>query len=105
MRVLSYSAEQARALTPLLEAIGREIVERQETVRMLLQAASDELYDPDQLAHELLLQRDALEAAHRELYKLGCALVGRRPLTFSIRRAGRGPSSFLWQAGGELREY
>ena len=104
MRVLSYNAQQARALTPLLEAIGREIVERQDTIRALLLRASNELYDPEKLAHDLLRHRKALAAAHLELYNLGCALVGRRPLTFSIRRAGQGPRSFLWQ-GGELREY
>ena len=104
MRRPAYDEEQAMLLTPLLEAIGREIIDREEAIRALLKDASQQLYDPDWLARELYVHRDELAGAHMELEELGCSLVGRRPLTFRIRRAGVGPRSFLWQ-GTDLVAY
>jgi len=101
----AYDEEQARALAPLLEAIGREILERQDAVRELVQRSSAMIDDVERVARELSHHRAELERAHLELARLGCALVGRRPMTFRIRRLSlEGPRSFLWQ-GNELIAY
>ena len=84
----AYDERQALALTPLLEAIGREILERQDAVRDLVQRSTWVLADVDAVADELALHRAELERAHLELARLGCTLVGRRPMTFRIRRGG-----------------
>lgn len=104
MHLPAYDEHQALKLTPLLEAIGREIVERQDAIRALHRASWWGIGDPDELARDLTVHRNELADAHQELERLGCSLVGRRPLTFRIRRAGEGPRSFLWQ-GRDLLAY
>jgi len=105
MHTATYDESQARRLLCLLEAIGREIVERQALVRAL---ADDPPWGEEPRAcaawaADLAHHRRELRAAHTELERLGCSLVGRRPLTFRIpRRTSRGARSFLWQGDALL---
>ena len=89
---------QAQALIPLLESIRREVFERQNAVQALLRVGAVGIEGRAEIAWELSLHRRELARAEQELTRLGCSLVGRRPLTIRIRCAARtGPRSFLWQ--------
>lgn len=107
MSALPYDEHEARRLLPLLKSIGREIAQRQRIVCRLelVEPPDDEREAHREWVADLALQRRELRMAHRELERLGCSLVGRRPLTIRIpRRAPEGRRSFLWQ-GGELLPY
>lgn len=104
---LPYDEREARLLLPLLKSIGREIAERQRTLLRLERdmPSPEEREACREWSAELAVQRRELRMAHLELERLGCSLVGRRPLTIRIpRRAPEGRGSFLWQ-GGELLTY
>jgi hypothetical protein len=104
MKRPAYDEDQARKLTPLLQAIGREILDRESAMQALIQLNAWGMGDPRVLASELAIHRGELVRAHLELEHLGCSLAGRLPLTFRIRRVSDGgPRSFLWQDQDLLR--
>lgn len=104
MKRPAYDEVQARKLTPLLEAIGREIVEREKAMEALVQLNAWGMGNPSGLARELALHRNELLRAHLELEALGCSLASRHPLTFRIRRVDDGGARcFIWQGQDLLR--
>lgn len=99
----TYDREGALRLLPLLESIGREIVEREEVVRRI----EEELRGldgrgkgwsrrADALTAEAAVHKRELRLARTEIEHLGCSLVGHHPPT--VRIPGE-VHSWLWQLG------
>jgi uncharacterized protein DUF2203 len=108
MKPHRYAPADAKALAPLLDSIGRELVERGvrlaelETRIAELRASpfyADELH---QLEAEAAEHRRALRLCRAELEQLGCSVVGTSPLTVRIpTRIGKSNRSLVWQHGRE----
>jgi len=107
MKHIQYDRMRAKEILPLLDAIGREIVERNQELE-LLEARIERLGETSGPASEKMRQLVAEAAAHRrglrlaksELERLGCSVVGTEPLTFRIPgRVGEAKQSFVWQPG------
>ncbi|MFO1008766.1 MAG: hypothetical protein U1F29_01735 [Planctomycetota bacterium] len=84
-----YDRDQAERLVPLLQAIAREIRERNAHIDLLDEELADLPGDDRSgrkglLLFELVEQRRALRQAERELTKLGCALDEDHPLRVLI---------------------
>ena len=101
-----YEPTDAEALAPLLRSIGREIQER-ELALARIEVEQDELRNSPfyemrlrDLDAEAAAHRRALHACRAELERLGCSLVGTRPLTIKIAtRLGTRRGSVMWQPG------
>lgn len=93
------SARRAVALGPLLAAIGREIRERSEVLAPLLVRRERARLDP--IARALLdaecaVHRRELRRTYDELARIGCQIVGWRPLVFLVDARCEGEDSVLF---------
>lgn len=96
-------ARRAVALGPLLASIGREIGERSDALALLLVERERERLERG--AHTLLeaecaAHRRELRRAHQELARLGCQVVGFRPLVFRVDAGVAGADSVLFWCCG-----
>ncbi len=97
--------EEFRRLRPLLESIAREIGERdasldriERELDRLEKRGRGEERAVLRLISEAAVERRELRRVVRELQRLGCVLLGRRPPTIGVPRAG-GSLVWLWQPG------
>ena len=102
-----YDKQEALAILPLLGAITHEIKERTSALEILdiESEALRSMTPPDvealrQAVAEAATHRRELRHANSELERLGCSVVGTKPLTLRIPgRVGEARHSFVWQAG------
>jgi hypothetical protein len=99
-----YAPADAKALAPLLDSIGRELAERGTRLAELEARVSSlrasPFYDDQlpQLETEIALQRRELRHCREEVERLGCSVVGTKPLTIRIpTRVGGASRSVVWQ--------
>ena len=99
-----YDPRHARALTPLLDSISREIEERAillETLEERIQELKNSPFyaaDLRQLEAEAATQRRELRQCHSELERLGCTVLGTTPITIRIPTlVGKQRRSVVWQ--------
>jgi hypothetical protein len=87
------------ALGPLLAAIGREVSERSEVLAPLLVRREHARLDPAARAlldAECAVHRRELRRCQEELERLGCQIVGWRPLVFLVGARSKGDDSVLF---------
>jgi len=110
MKLPRYEPADAKALAPLLDSIGRELVERGTRLAELEGRLSEARTRPlptgevRALQAEAATQRRELRHLRAELEQLGCSVVGTTPLTIRIpTRVGGASRSLVWQARHEAR--
>jgi hypothetical protein len=92
-------ARRAVALGPLLAAIGREVSERSEALAPLLVRRERARLAPAEralLEAECALHRRELRHCYGELERLGCRVVGWRPLVFLVDARCEGEDGVLF---------
>lgn len=99
-----YAPADARALAPLLDSIGRELEERGARLTELESQVSarraSPFYDEElpELEAEIAIHRRELRHCREEVERLGCTVVGTKPLTIRIpTRVGGASRSLVWQ--------
>lgn len=96
----TYDSAQAQRLVPLLEVIGREILERQAQIVRLERRRVPKGTDPIALRAELSGHRRELRNARRELARLGCRVDQSERLTIFIGgHGGAFESGYRWSPG------
>ena len=107
MRHHPYEATAAKALLPLLDSIRRELEERGETLARIEERIDSLAHGPCSreaeqrfLLAEASAERRELRRCHRELERLGCSVLGTKPLTIRIPTVeGATKKSLVWQHG------
>jgi hypothetical protein len=107
-RAFLYDKLAALRILPLLDAIGREIEEREAAIaRLLAELATLDRRgkgwsrEADLLTADLAIQKREFRHAQGELERLGCTLVGTHPPTIRIPGIEH---SWLWQTGRGIPE-
>lgn len=110
MRSHHYDRADAEALSPLLDALVRELEERAARLEELearireLQASPFYSEELRELEAEGAVHRRELRHCHQELEGLGCSIVGKAPMTIRIpTRRGNTTRSLVWQTGHGVR--
>jgi hypothetical protein len=96
------AVDRAEALRPLLAALAREVRERTARIaelRLLLCRLPEHARARAELEAECSEHRRALRAAHGELARLDCQLVGTEPVVFQVKVTPT-TSVLLWVTDG-----
>lgn len=99
-----YAPSDAKALAPLLDSIGRELEERgtrlSELETHVQELRASPFYDAElpELEAEIAIQRRELRHCREEVERMGCSVVGTKPLTIRIpTHVGGANRSLVWQ--------